>query len=394
MMRAVTQHYDLAVIGGGIVGLATAWAATQKGQRVVVIEKEGSVGAHQSGRNSGVMHAGLYYRPGSEKARLCVAGRQQMLTFCATHGIRHQVTGKLVVAVSDVEVPRLRDLQSRANANGVETHWLDGEGLRAFEPYAAGQAALHVPSTGIADYPSVCVTLAGLVGDVRLHTAVVGGRVGADEVVLETTSGDLHAARAVNCAGLQCDRVARLLGAEPSVRIVPFRGEFYELAPSCSHLVKGLIDPVPDPALPFLGVHFTQGMNGRVHCGPNAVLALAREGYSWRHHSWRDTREVIATPGFGALVRQQWRTGIDEVTRSWSRRRFAHALQRLVPSVPLHALEPAPAGVRAQALRPDGTLCDDFELLRDGRCLHVLNAPSPAATASLAIGEAILAAVE
>ena len=389
----MTESVDLAVIGGGIVGLATAWAATKRGLNVVVLEKEGSVAGHQSGRNSGVIHAGLYYKPGSAKARLCAAGRQAMVQFCVENDIAHAITGKLVVATTDAEVKRLGELQARAEANSLATRWLDPKEIQSIEPNAAGIAALHVPATGIADYPGVCAALASKVADtghVRLNTQVTGGAVREDGIRLTTTSGEILASHVVNCAGLHADRVAQLLGSEPEVRIVPFRGEYFELAPSHSHLVNGLIYPVPDPELPFLGVHFTKGVNGRVHCGPNAVLALAREGYSWRHRSLADIRSTLSTPGFRELAKQHWRTGFHEMTRSFSRRKFAHALQKLVPSVTEDALVPAPAGVRAQAIRPDGSLCDDFVLQRESRCLHVLNAPSPAATASLAIGEAII----
>jgi len=393
---------DVVIIGAGIVGLATAHSivTSRPGTRVVVVDKEGSIAGHQTGRNSGVIHAGVYYKPGSSKARLCALGRQRMVEFCREHGIAHEVCGKVVVAVTADERPRLAELHRRCVANGVDVELIGPERLAELEPHAAGIEALHVKVTGIADFPGVCRALADRIvaagGDIRLSSAVVGAATDSTEVVIETTSGSIRADRAVNCAGLQADRIARLLGGPEAARgmsIVPFRGEYFELAPSRSHLVRALIYPVPDPQFPFLGVHLTRGVNGRVHAGPNAVLALAREGYSWRVVDRHDVAETIRFPGFRTLAKAQWRYGLSEMVRSVSRKRFAGALARLVPEVTAHDLEPASSGVRAQAVHADGRLADDFEFSHSngGRVLHVLNAPSPAATASLAIGDEIAA---
>ncbi len=392
----------MVIIGAGIVGLATAHSivTSRPGTRVVVVDKEGSIAGHQTGRNSGVIHAGVYYKPGSSKARLCALGRQRMVEFCREHGVAHEVCGKVVVAVTADEQPRLAELHRRCVANGVDVELIGPERLAELEPHAAGVEALHVKVTGIADFPGVCRVLADRIvaagGDIRLSSAVVGAATDSEEVVIETTSGSIRAGRAVNCAGLQADRIARLLGGQEAARgmsIVPFRGEYFELAPSRSHLVRALIYPVPDPQFPFLGVHLTRGVNGRVHAGPNAVLALAREGYSWRVVDRHDVAETIRFPGFRTLAKAQWRYGLSEMVRSVSRKRFAGALARLVPEVTAHDLEPASSGVRAQAVHADGRLADDFEFSHSnsGRVLHVLNAPSPAATASLAIGDEIAA---
>jgi L-2-hydroxyglutarate oxidase len=321
-----------------------------------------------------------------------------MVDFCAEHGVAHEVCGKVVVAVSDDEIPRLTELHHRCAANGVDVELIGPERLAELEPHASGVQALHVKVTGIADYPGACRVLAEMFvdagGELHLSTAVTGAATDGDQLVLETTAGPVRTARAVNCAGLHADRIARLLGGEEAARgmvIVPFRGEYFELAPSRSYLVRSLIYPVPDPQFPFLGVHLTRGVNGRIHAGPNAVLALAREGYSWRIVDRRDVAETLRFSGFRALAKAQWRYGLSEMVRSVSRARFAASLSRLVPGIEPHDLEPASSGVRAQALHPDGRLADDFEFGRsnDGRVLHVLNAPSPAATASLVIGEQI-----
>lgn len=392
---------DVVVIGAGIVGLATAHSivTTRPGARVVVVDKEGSIAGHQTGRNSGVIHAGVYYKPGSAKARLCALGRERMVAFCREHDIAHEVCGKVVVAVTPDERPRLAELHRRCIANGVDVELIGPARLAELEPHATGVEALHVKVTGIADFPGVCRVLAERLvargGELRLGAAVTGVADG-DELVVETTAGPLATRLAVNCAGLHADRVARLFGGEDAARgmtIVPFRGEYFELAPSRSHLVNALIYPVPDPQFPFLGVHLTRGVNGRIHAGPNAVLALAREGYSWRVIDRHDVAETIRFAGFRTLAKAQWRHGLSEMVRSLSRRRFADALARLVPEIEQHDLEPASSGVRAQAVHADGRLADDFEFGRsnDGRVLHVLNAPSPAATASLAIGDEIAA---
>jgi L-2-hydroxyglutarate oxidase len=342
-----------------------------------------------------VIHAGVYYKPGSEKARLCAAGRVSMVEYCREHGIRHEVCGKLVVAVTEDEVGRMETLHERCVANGVPVEHLGPAGMRDVEPHVAGVAALHVPVTGIVDYGEVSAALADELQadgvEIRTGVAVRGGRTSGTGVEIDTDSGSLRASVAVNCGGLHADRIARAMGAHDldGIRIVPFRGEYYELADSASPLVRALIYPVPDPRFPFLGVHLTKGTNGHVHAGPNAVLGLAREGYSWRVVDGHDLAETLRFSGFRHLARRYWRYGLHETFRSLSRRSFTRALQRLVPEVRREDLRPAPAGVRAQAVFADGTLADDFVFRQDGPMLHVLNAPSPAATASLEIGRVI-----
>ncbi|MGZ6993917.1 MAG: L-2-hydroxyglutarate oxidase [Acidimicrobiia bacterium] len=391
---------DVVVVGAGIVGLATARAilTARPASRVIVLDKEAATGQHQSGRNSGVIHAGVYYPPGSDKARLCTAGRMSMVEYSRQHGIAHEVCGKVVVATDDEERGRLSELERRCRANGVRVELIGVERLREIEPHVNAVAALHVLDSGITDYPAVCRSLADEIeaagGVIQLDTAVVSGVERAEGLVIETSRGEVAARRVVTCAGLQADRVAVALsgpGGAAGLRIVPFRGEYYELVPERSHLVRTLVYPVPDPQFPFLGVHLTRGVAGNVHVGPNAVLALAREGYSWREIDLTDVRDTVAFPGFRKLARRYWRYGAGEMARSLSKRRFTKALQRLVPEVSARDLEPAPAGVRAQALTPEGTLVDDFAFQQVGRALHVLNAPSPAATASLEIGRAIAA---
>ncbi|GIH10844.1 hydroxyglutarate oxidase [Rhizocola hellebori] len=381
------------IVGGGIVGLATAHRILQDlpDADVTVLEKETAVGTHQTGHNSGVIHAGVYYKPGSLKALLCKAGSRSMADFCAEHGIPVKVCGKLIVATEEAELGRLRELYERSVANGLEVKLLDGPAAREFEPHVAALQAMHVASTGITDFAQVCRVLAELLvkggAQVRLGTRVTGIR--ADRVL--TDRGEIPYDTLVNCAGLHADRVARLAGADPQVRIVPFRGEYYELKPQRRDLVNGLIYPVPDPQFPFLGVHFTAMIDGNVHAGPNAVLAFKREGYRWRNVSIRDLAESAGYRGMWKLGRKHWRYGLDEMRRSLSPKRFAASLARLVPEVTLADLTPSGAGVRAQAIRPDGSLVDDFLIVRHGRQVHVLNAPSPAATSSLEIAKHIVA---
>ncbi|QXT64022.1 L-2-hydroxyglutarate oxidase [Tessaracoccus palaemonis] len=381
------------VIGAGIVGLATAHELTRRGHEVTVLEKEPDVARHQTGRNSGVIHSGLYYAPGSLKARMGAAGAVSMRDFAVEHGIGVEICGKLVVATRESQVPALEKLLARGLANGAPVRRVDQAEAREYEPHVACVAALRVDTTGIVDYVGVCRTLARLIADGggRLATGaeIVAIDARADGVTVTTPAGEFRADRLVNCAGLQADRVARLAGLEPDVRIVPFRGEYFVLAPSAQHLVNGLIYPVPDPTLPFLGVHLTKMIGGGVHAGPNAVLALARDGYAWRTISPRDIGDYLAWPGLWRLGRRFWKTGAAEVVRSMSQRRFLASLRELVPDLPDGCLTPAPAGVRAQALRRDGAMVDDFDFLRADRQIHVLNAPSPAATASLEIGRSI-----
>jgi L-2-hydroxyglutarate oxidase len=385
------------VIGAGIVGLATAHRITQErpDAQVTVVEKEPQVGAHQTGHNSGVIHAGVYYKPGSLKARLCVAGNRSIVEFCNEHGIPVEVCGKLIVATGSEELPRLHALHERALANGLAATLISREQALEYEPHVAAVAAMHVPSTGIVDFAAVCRTLADLLDKagarVLLGTRVTGFARRGDQTIVRTTAGDLAADVLVSCAGLHADRVARLAGATPPARIIPFRGEYYELRPDRRELVRGLIYPVPDPQFPFLGVHLTRMIDGSVHAGPNAVLALSREGYRWRRIRLRDLAEVAAYAGMWRLARRHFRYGMTEVRRSLSVRRFVASLARLVPEITAADLVRAEAGVRAQAIAPTGDLVDDFLIVAKDRQVHVLNAPSPAATSSLEIAKHIVA---
>ncbi len=380
------------VIGGGLVGLATAWALRRRHPDLplVLLEKEAEVGTHQSGRNSGVLHSGIYYKPGSLRARLCREGAELMAAFCQEEGLPFARCGKVIVATRPEELPRLEALTERARVNGLEARSLNPEGLAEFEPHAAGLAALHLPATGVVDYPAVARRLKERLlaqgVEIRLGVEVTGLQERPEGLLLRWKEGEILAQRAVACAGLHADRVHGLQ-APPPLRIIPFRGEYHLLSPEGAAIVKGLIYPVPDPALPFLGVHLTRGVHGEVDAGPNAVLALAREGYSWGDVSSRDLRDVLTYPGFWRLARKHARTGAYEVARSFLRSLLLRDLQHLVPALEAKHLLPGPAGVRAQAVLPSGDLADDFVVARVGRCLHVLNAPSPAATASLAIGE-------
>ncbi|MEU6174484.1 L-2-hydroxyglutarate oxidase [Streptantibioticus parmotrematis] len=386
---------DVVVVGGGIVGLSTAYAITRAapGTRVVVLEKESGPARHQTGRNSGVIHSGVYYRPGSLKARFAVTGAAETVAFCAEHGIRHEVTGKLIVATDRAELPRLHALVQRGRENGIPVRELVPAQIAEYEPAVRGIAALHVGTTGICDYAAVTRRLAALASEagavVRYGCEVASIARRADGVTVSASGAEVRAKVLVNCAGLHCDRVARMAGDRPGMRIVPFRGEYYELAPERRDLVRGLVYPVPDPAFPFLGVHLTRGVDGGVHVGPNAVPALAREGYDWRTVRARDLAETAAFPGTWRIARRHWRYEVDEIRRSLSREVFARAVRRLLPEVRAEDLIPAPAGVRAQAVLRDGTLADDFLLAESQACVHVLNAPSPAATASLPIGREV-----
>jgi (S)-2-hydroxyglutarate dehydrogenase len=389
---AFTSVRRVAVIGGGILGLAVARELTARGDHVTVLEKEDRWAAHQTGHNSNVVHAGLYYEPGSFKARMSVAGNQSMIEFARDHGVPHDVCGKLVVATSNAELPGLHALAARASANGVPARLITPAEAHEHEPEVACVAALHVTSTAIIDFAAVCEVLAKHLAsagaDLRLSTPALAVRPGRSGGVEIATGTDIVRADVlVNCAGLHSDRVARLAGLTPPVTIVPFRGEYFTLKPESAHLVRGLIYPVPDPSLPFLGVHLTRMLDGSVHAGPNAVLALRREGYRWRDVSGHDLTEVARFPGVWRLARKYPKTAADEVLRSLSRRRFAHSLARLVPAVGREDLVRAGAGVRAQALRRDGTLVHDFIIETAPNQVHVLNAPSPGATCALEIAK-------
>ena len=384
---------DGVVVGAGIVGLATALALlrARPGMRLAVLDKESQAGAHQSGHNSGVIHSGIYYRPGSFKAKFCVEGARRMVAFCQEHGITHRIDGKVVVAIRTDELPALEELYRRAVANGVpNVRRIDAAELHELEPLADGVAALHVPGTGTVNYRDVLAVMVRLVreagGEILLNRQALGAVTTQGVVHLETTGGTLSSRMVINCAGLYADQVARALGAEPGVRIVPFRGEYYTLHPRKAASVRGAIYPVPDPRFPFLGVHFTKGVDGRVEAGPNAVLAFAREGYTrWRVRP-EEFMDTLAYRGFWAMVRRYWRTGLGEFSRSLSKRAFVNALHPLMPALDETDLLEGGAGVRAQAVAPNGVLLQDFHVVRTRNMVHVLNAPSPAATASLMIG--------
>jgi L-2-hydroxyglutarate oxidase LhgO len=393
-MPPANQSYDVAIIGAGIVGLATADALLQRwpNLRLLLLEKEADVAQHQTGNNSGVVHAGIYYAPGSLRAELCVAGVGMLRDFCAEEGVAYEAVGKVIVATEEAELPRLDQLLERGRANGVPgLRLIDSDELRYIEPHAAGLRAIHSPNTAIVDYPGACRALLRRIrhrgGVVVFGSRLAAVREGSGGLTLTTGSGDFHAERLITCGGLHADRLARLTGGDPTVRIIPFRGEYYYLRPERRDLVRGLIYPVPDPALPFLGVHFTRTVHGEVEAGPNAVFALAREGYDWTRVSLADLAETFAYRGFWRLAGRVWRIGAFEMYRSFSKAAFVRSLRKLVPSVMPSDVRRGGAGVRAQAVDRNGKLLDDFAFSEGPRALHLLNAPSPAATAALAIGE-------
>ncbi len=391
----MSHTFDVAIIGGGIVGAATGKALVSRpGVRVVILEAEPELAAHQTGHNSGVIHSGLYYKPGSLKATNCVEGRQAMYRFCEEHGIAHDRCGKLVVAAGPAQLAALDELERRGHANGLAgLRRLRAEELKDYEPAVAGVAGLLVPQTGIVDYTAVTQAFARIVSDAggEVWTSARVSRVTSNNggLVLETLQGPVEARALINCAGLQSDRVARMCGVEPGVQIVPFRGEYYELVPERQKLVRNLIYPVPDPRFPFLGVHFTRMIAGGVEAGPNAVLAFKREGYTRTSFSASDSAEMFTYPGFWRMAARYWPMAIGEWHRSFSKRAFVKALRGLVPELRGEDVHRSGAGVRAQALDPHGALLDDFRIVEADRMVHVLNAPSPAATASISIGETI-----
>lgn len=391
----MTDSFDLAIVGGGILGLASALELSRlTTARVVVIEAEAMLARHQTGHNSGVIHSGLYYRPGSSKATHCVTGRRRLIEFCNQHDIAYEICGKLVIATAESEIPRLDELERRGRSNGLEgIERIGPAGIREHEPAATGIDALWVPETGIVNYVEVSQAYAReivrLGGEIRTTSRLTAVHRELGGLRLTTSNGEIRCTHLVNCAGLQCDRVARLCGDRPGVRIVPFRGEYFELAEHRRELVRGLIYPVPDPELPFLGVHLTRGIDGKVEAGPNAILALRREGYSRTSFSLQDTASTIFWPGFWKMAARNWKLALGELRRSGSRRRFAADLQRFVPSIEAADLSQPGAGVRAQAMDAEGRLLDDFHIVQGDHTVHVLNAPSPAATASLAIGQTI-----
>jgi (S)-2-hydroxyglutarate dehydrogenase len=392
---ACEQSSDVLVVGGGIVGLATAWKISRRlpDARITLLEKEDRVAAHQSGRNSGVLHSGIYYKPGSLKATTCHAGKRAMEAFCHEQSVAFETCGKIIVAVDESELAGLERIHARGVENGVVSHWLDRRQILDLEPNAAGIRALHVPEAGIVDYPAVCKRLAELLvtagHQVLLGQKVVGIESNPNQVKVQCSGQSYTTSYLVTCGGLHSDRLVRLSGLKPPAQIVPFRGEYFKLKESRRHLCRNLIYPVPDPNFPFLGVHFTRMIGGEVECGPNAVLALSREGYTWGTLRWTDLAESVTYRGFLRLASRHWRMGLGEIHRSLSKAAFVKALQRLMPEIRAEDLAPCRAGVRAQALAADGSMIDDFLWVDGPRMLHVCNAPSPAATASLEIGRII-----
>ena len=391
------RQADLLIIGAGIVGLATALDFTRRvpGKRLLVVEKEDHVAAHQTGHNSGVIHSGIYYRTGSLKARNCVAGCASMKRFCAEHEIPYEECGKLVVATSPDEVPRLHALRERGVANGVERlRMLDRDEFRELEPHADGICALHVPSTGIVDYKLVTAKYAELIqragGEIALRAKVTGLRDDGEVNIVETTAGSFRASRVINCAGLYSDTITRMAGCKTDLEIIPFRGEYYEVKPEKRHLVRNPIYPVPDLRFPFLGVHFTRHIDGSVEAGPNALLALRREGYVASDVDLSESIEMLQWPGFWKMAHKYWKMGAAEQYRAWIKPAFTRALQRMVPELTEDDLVQGGSGVRAQAVDRNGNLLDDFSFVRSKRMIHVCNVPSPAATASLEIGREVV----
>jgi len=390
-----SKTYDIAVIGGGIVGCATAMALSAlKNIKLILLEAETELAHHQTGNNSGVIHSGLYYKPGSLKAKNCVEGSQALYQFCQEHGVAVEQCGKLVVATDPKEIPLLDELEIKGNANGLQgIKRLVAQELKEYEPHVSGVAGLHIRETGIVDYIGVTNKYAEVVkqrgGEILTGARVIGFQKSGRELVLETTHGTIHIKNLVNCAGLQSDRVAKMCGVEPGLKIIPFRGEYYQLVPEKYHLVKNLIYPVPDPQFPFLGVHYTRMIHGGIEAGPNAVLAFKREGYKKTSFSMRDSAEIFAYPGFWVLAAKHWKMGMSEIYRSLSKAAFVSALQKLIPELEDKDIQTGGAGVRAQALEPNGFLVDDFRIVEAERMVHILNAPSPAATASISIGKIV-----
>ncbi|PTL22186.1 L-2-hydroxyglutarate oxidase [Shouchella clausii] len=388
--------YDFTIIGGGIVGLAVGHAlfARYPKASVLIIEKEQEVAAHQTGHNSGVIHSGIYYKPGSFKAKFAKAGNQSMTAFCQKHGLKVDICGKVIVATNKKELPLLDHLYQRGVDNGLDLRMLSKEELHEAEPYVNGLAAISVPTAGIVSYKQVAEKLANLIaekgGEIQLGTTVETITENNEGATIETDKGTFQTSYLINCAGLHSDRIAKLAGYHVDMKIVPFRGEYYKLRPEKRHLVKNLIYPVPNPDFPFLGVHFTRMIDGEVDAGPNAVLSFKREGYRKTDIDWQDVAEVIRYKGFWQLATKYWKEGTEEMIRSFSKKKFVENLQHLIPDVTEDHLVPGPSGVRAQALTTDGKLVDDFQLVRGRNSLHVCNAPSPAATASLEIGKAIV----
>ena len=391
-----SRQADVAIIGGGIIGLATGYRLLERfpSRSLVILEKEAELAFHQTGHNSGVIHSGIYYRPGSLRATNCREGRLALEEFCRQEDVACEICGKVIVAVTEEELPRLQNIYERGLENGIRCELIDQDRLRELEPHVAGIRAIHVPEAGIVDYPGVCRRLAARIqergGEILTSARVRRMSHTAGRVQLESTAGDVEAKLAVNCSGLHADRVARLSGVKPASQIVPFRGEYFELKPEAAHLCRNLIYPVPDPRFPFLGVHFTRMALGGVECGPNAVLAFAREGYRKTDINLRDLAESLTYPGFLRLAAKHWKTGLGEMWRSLSKGAFVKALQRLMPEIRADQLVWTPAGVRAQALGRNGQLVDDFLIESADRVINVLNAPSPAATASLNIGSLIV----
>jgi L-2-hydroxyglutarate oxidase LhgO len=390
------MNYDITIVGGGIVGLGTAYRLLEAQPRlkILLLEKEKKLAAHQTGNNSGVLHSGLYYKPGSAKALLAMQGLQQMVAFCRTHGVTHEQCGKIVVAATENELSRLDNLWERGNANGLQgLRRLTPEQIREIEPHAGGVAAIHVPQEGIVDYTAVCEKLGELIrqagGEIRLGNCVEKIIPDAGSWTVTTSAGDFQAKFVITCGGLHSDRLVRAAGQKPSAKIIPFRGEYYFIKKERQHLVRHLIYPVPDPKFPFLGVHFTRLIHGGIEAGPNAVLAFAREGYKWTNINLRDLAESLCFPGLWKFLAKYPSLCGYEIRRSLSRAEFCRSLQKLVPEIREDDLEPGGAGVRAQAMLPDGRLVEDFHFEESPGILHVVNAPSPAATASLAIGAKI-----
>ncbi|WHY67309.1 L-2-hydroxyglutarate oxidase [Neobacillus sp. SuZ13] len=388
--------YDFSIVGGGIIGLSTGMALTKRypGAKIVMIEKENGWAHHQTGHNSGVIHSGIYYKPGSLKAEFARVGNAQMVRFCQEHGIDYDVCGKVIVATEPEELPLMDNLYNRGVQNGLNVVKISPEELNEIEPHVRGLGAIRVPSCGIADYKGVSRKFAQIIqeggGDIRLDTKVENISEKADHVTIETNRGTIKSRFLINCAGLHSDRVAKMTGMNTGMKIVPFRGEYYELAPEKRYLVKHLIYPVPNPDFPFLGVHFTRMINGEVHAGPNAVLAFKREGYTKKDINVKDLFEVLTYPGFWKMAMPNMKEGMKEYVRSFSKQAFLHSLQRLIPELTEKDIIPTHAGVRAQALMQDGSMVDDFAIYSGENSMHICNAPSPAATASIQIGNAVV----